>query len=120
MHIHKTGALIRASVQLGTLQAADPDPEHVRGLDHYAKCIGLAFQVVDDILDIEGDPESLGKTKGKDMANNKPTYPSLLGLEGSHRMAKRLQQEALDSLCPLDAKADPLRWLAGYIVDRSR
>lgn len=120
MHIHKTGALIRASVRLGRLQAVDVDPELVRGLDHYSKCIGLAFQVVDDILDIEGDTQTLGKTKGKDAANNKPTYPSLLGLEASHRMAERLYQEALDGLSPLDGKADPLRWLAEYVVRRSR
>lgn len=120
MHIHKTGALIRASVTLGTLQAVHADPGHIRGLDHYSKCIGLAFQVVDDILDIEGDTETLGKTKGKDQVNNKPTYPSLMGLEASHRMAKRLHQEALDSISALDTKADPLRWLAGYIVERSR
>ena len=119
IHIHKTGALIRASVKLGTLQAADAEPDQIRGLDHYSKCIGLAFQVVDDILDIEGDTQTLGKTKGKDQANNKPTYPSLLGLEASHRMAERLHQEALDSISTLDARADPLRWLAAYIVDRS-
>jgi len=120
MHIHKTGALIRASVKLGTLQAVDIEPVLVRGLDHYSKCIGLAFQVVDDILDIEGDTQTLGKTKGKDAANNKPTYPALLGLEASHRMAERLHQEALDSISPLDNKADPLRWLAGYVVQRTR
>jgi len=120
MHIHKTGALIRASVKLGTLQAADADPEQIRGLDHYSKCIGLAFQVVDDILDVEGDTQTLGKTKGKDQASNKPTYPSLIGLESSRRMAERLRQEALDSLETLDTKADPLRWLAAYIVERSR
>ena len=120
MHIHKTGALIRASVTLGTLQAVNADPDHIRGLDHYSKCIGLAFQVVDDILDIEGDTQTLGKTKGKDQINKKPTYPSLMGLEASHRMAKRLHQEALDSIATLDSKADPLRWLAGYVVQRSR
>ncbi|MCB1753098.1 MAG: (2E,6E)-farnesyl diphosphate synthase [Gammaproteobacteria bacterium] len=120
MHIHKTGALIRASVKLGTLQATDADSDHIRGLDHYSKCIGLAFQVVDDILDIEGDTETLGKTRGKDQANNKPTYPSLMGLEASHRMAARLRQEALDSISALDSRADPLRWLAGYILERSR
>jgi farnesyl diphosphate synthase len=120
MHIHKTGALIRASVKLGALQALNADPEQLRGLDHYSKCIGLAFQVVDDILDIEGDSETLGKTSGKDQANAKPTYPSLMGLEASHEMAERLRQEALDSLCTLDSKADPLRWLARYIVERSR
>ncbi|MCB1762080.1 MAG: (2E,6E)-farnesyl diphosphate synthase [Gammaproteobacteria bacterium] len=120
MHIHKTGALIRASIRLGTLQAPESDPLQVRGLDHYAKCIGLAFQVVDDILDIAGDSQTLGKTSGKDQANDKPTYPALLGMEASRDMAERLREEALESIQSLDAKADPLRWLAGYIVERSR
>ena len=119
MHIHKTGALIRASVRLGTLAAADADPVQIQGLDHYAKCIGLAFQVRDDILDVEGDTATLGKTQGKDRAGQKPTYPSLLGLTASREMALRLCQEALDSLEPLDQKADQLRSLANYIVDRS-
>jgi farnesyl diphosphate synthase len=119
MHIHKTGALIRASVKLGSLQAANATDEQVKGLDHYSKCIGLAFQVVDDILDVEGDTETLGKTRGKDELNNKPTYPALLGLESSRRMAQRLREEALESLLSLDKRADPLRWLADFIVERS-
>ncbi len=118
MHIHKTGALIRASVRLGTLAQPDADPEHVRGLDHYAKCIGLAFQVQDDILDVEGSTETLGKTQGKDRARSKPTYPALLGLEAAREKARRLREEALDSLVGLDEQADPLRWLAEYIVSR--
>ncbi|HHH40190.1 MAG TPA: (2E,6E)-farnesyl diphosphate synthase [Sedimenticola sp.] len=120
MHIHKTGALIRASVRLGALSACKVSEAQLQGLDHYAKCIGLAFQVQDDILDVEGDTETLGKTRGKDQAANKPTYPSLLGLEESHRMAERLCGEAIDSLAHLDSHADPLRWLAAYIVDRNR
>ncbi len=119
MHIHKTGALIRASVKLSCILASPDDSDKLKGLDHYAKCIGLAFQVQDDILDIEGSTESLGKTQGKDEANNKPTYPALLGLEGAKRMAIRLHQEALDSLQLLDDAADPLRWLADYIVERT-
>ena len=119
MHIHKTGALIRASVRLGTLAAPTADKNQIRNLDHYAKCIGLAFQVQDDILDIEGDTEILGKTQGKDEAQDKPTYPSLMGLEAAREMAQRLHQEALNSLDSLDDQADPLRWLADYIVRRS-
>lgn len=119
MHIHKTGALIRASVRLGTLAAPAADKNQIRNLDHYAKCIGLAFQVQDDILDIEGDTETLGKTQGKDEAQDKPTYPSLMGLEAAREMAQRLHQEALNSLDSLDDQADPLRWLADYIVRRS-
>ncbi len=120
MHIHKTGALIRACVTLGSLQAVDVDADLLRGLDHYAKCIGLAFQVKDDILDIEGDTETLGKTQGKDQASAKSTYPSLIGLEESKRMAERLRADALASISNLDTRADPLRMLANYIVDRAR
>ncbi len=119
MHIHKTGALIRASVRLGTLASHEADPTRVERLDHYAKCIGLAFQVQDDILDVEGNTEELGKTQGKDMAQNKPTYPALLGLEGAREMAQRLHLEAMDSLAAFDEEAAPLRWLANYIIERT-
>ncbi len=117
MHIHKTGALIRASVRLGTLAASAPEPLAER-LDRYAKAVGLAFQVQDDILDVVGDPATLGKTQGKDEAADKPTYTSLLGLEGARRQARRLIDEALDNLTPLGAEADPLRHLARYVVSR--
>jgi farnesyl diphosphate synthase len=120
MHIHKTGALIRASVRLGALACADADPGQVEGLDRYAKCIGLAFQVQDDILDIEGDPENTGKARGMDQAKSKPTYPALLGLEESREKALLLRQEALESIDSLDQGAEPLRWLADYIVARNR
>lgn len=119
MHIHKTGALILASVRMGYLAAPQVDPEQIAGLEQYAKRIGLAFQVKDDILDIEGDSATLGKTQGKDQANSKPTYPSLLGMEGAHKLLQRLHQEALDGLASLDDRADPLRWLAEYIVVRN-
>jgi len=119
MHIHKTGALILASVRMGHLAKQDADQKQVTGLDQYAKRIGLAFQVKDDILDIEGDTATLGKTQGKDQANSKPTYPALLGLEGARILARQLHQEALDSLSGFDHGADPLRWLADYIVARN-
>lgn len=118
MHIHKTGALIHASVRLGCLAATDANAEQTRQLEHYANCIGLAFQVQDDILDVEGDTETLGKTQGKDQANGKPTYPSLIGLKGAKELAQSLRKDALDSLATLDSRADPLRWLADYIVNR--
>jgi len=118
MHIHKTGALIHASVKLGCLAVPKANPEQVRQLEHYANCIGLAFQVQDDILDVEGDTATLGKTQGKDQANGKPTYPSLIGLKGAKELARNLRQDALDSLSGLDQRADPLRWLADYIVSR--
>jgi farnesyl diphosphate synthase len=119
MHIHKTGALIHASVRLGALATPDLAPEQRKGLDHYANNIGLAFQVKDDILDVEGNTETLGKTQGKDQAHDKPTYPSLMGLKAAKQMLGRLHEEALSSLSNLDHRADPLRWLADYIVARS-
>ena len=120
MHIHKTGALIRASVRLGTLFQPGLDNKLVHKLDHYAKCIGLAFQIRDDILDVEGDTSTLGKTQGKDEANDKPTYPALLGLSESRERAQGLLDEAIECLASLDEKADPLRWIADYIVNRNR
>ncbi len=119
LHIHKTGALIRASVRLGTLAIEQSDNLLTQKLDHYAKCIGLAFQVRDDILDIEGNTKTLGKTQGKDQAQLKSTYPALLGLQGARETADQLLAEALDSLSGMDKKADPLRWIANYIVGRS-
>ena len=119
LHIHKTGALIRASVRLGTLAAPDADPGAVRSLDRYGKCIGLAFQIRDDILDVEGDPALIGKTRGKDAAHNKPTYPALLGLAGAREKCAALLAEATDCLEGLGERAQPLRWLAEYIVARS-
>lgn len=118
MHVHKTGALIRASIKLGALCQPDIDNEILKKLDHYAKCIGLAFQIQDDILDVEGDTATLGKTQGADQALNKPTYPALLGLESAKQMASELHQDALSSLEDLGTRADPLRWLADYIIQR--
>mgnify|MGYP001826230479 CR=1 FL=1 len=119
MHVHKTGALIRASVKLGALCQPDIDASTLKKLDHYAKCIGLAFQIQDDILDVEGDTETLGKMQGADEALNKPTYPALLGLESARQMARELHEDALRSLEELGENAAPLRWLADYIVQRS-
>ena len=120
MHIHKTGALIKASVELGALSQPEIDPELFDRVSHYAKCIGLAFQVQDDILDIEGDTETLGKPQGSDLQRNKPTYPNLLGLDGAKDVAKQLHEEAISSLSVFDEKADPLRWIADYIVHRNK
>ncbi|MBT2969474.1 MAG: (2E,6E)-farnesyl diphosphate synthase [gamma proteobacterium symbiont of Ctena orbiculata] len=119
LHIHKTGALIRVAVRMGALLDPNADKEQTHRLDHYAKCIGLAFQIQDDILDIEGDTETLGKTKGKDLAQEKPTYPSLLGLTGAKEKASLLIEEAIQSLDSFQDEADPLRWIARYITDRS-
>ncbi|MCB1737581.1 MAG: (2E,6E)-farnesyl diphosphate synthase [Gammaproteobacteria bacterium] len=120
MHIHKTGALIRASVTLGALCADDVKETHLAGLDHYAKCIGLAFQIHDDVLDVISDTETLGKTQGADQARHKSTYPALIGLDGARRRADELRTDALASIASLDERADPLRWLANYIVSRKR
>ncbi len=118
MHIHKTGALIRACVKLGALCAPEVTPDQLEALDHYAKCIGLAFQIQDDVLDVESETEVLGKKQGGDSERGKPTYPSLLGLPGAKKMAGELVDEALASLEGFDKKADPLRWTASYIVTR--
>ncbi|HWS02688.1 MAG TPA: farnesyl diphosphate synthase [Gammaproteobacteria bacterium] len=118
MHIHKTGALIRASVLLGALCADTQDEARLKHLDHYAKYIGLAFQIQDDILDVVGDTATLGKTAGADTARDKPTYPALLGLSGARERAAELLAAAQESLAGFGAEADPLRGLADYIVQR--
>ncbi len=118
MHIHKTGALIRASVRLGALSQPGSDETLLEQLDHYAKCVGLAFQIRDDILDIESDTATLGKPQGSDLAGNKPTYPALVGMDEAKHMARDLHQEALDSLAPLGDAGQPLRDIAEYIINR--
>jgi geranylgeranyl diphosphate synthase, type II len=118
MHLRKTGALIQASVRLGALSAPEVQEETLARLDAYAKCIGLAFQIRDDILDVEGDTATLGKTRGADASRNKPTYPSLLGLGGARELARALHEQALAQLDALGAAADRLRWLAQHIVER--
>lgn len=120
LHIHKTGALIVASVRLGAYAAGASHDERLAGLEHFAKCIGLAFQVHDDVLDVEGETSVLGKTRGKDAAADKATYPSLIGLDGARDMATRLIEEALDNIAVFDETADPLRQLARYIIGRKR
>ena len=119
MHIHKTGALIRASVNMATLSQSNVDPEAALKLDHYAKCIGLSFQVKDDILDEESDTATLGKTQGKDKDNDKPTYPALLGLAGAKQKAQELHEKALDCLSGFGKEADLLRDLSLYIIQRT-
>jgi len=118
IHIHKTGALIRASVRMVCRACPDLAADRAERLDHYAKCLGLAFQIRDDILDIEAPTAVLGKTHGKDLARDKATYPSLMGLEAARQAASDLVEDALTSLAPFDAQADPLRWIATYIYER--
>ncbi|MCY4155403.1 MAG: (2E,6E)-farnesyl diphosphate synthase [Gammaproteobacteria bacterium] len=118
MHAYKTGALIRASVELGALCSAPVDEQRFARVSRYAQCIGLAFQIHDDVLDIESDTETLGKPQGSDLERNKATYPSLLGLEGAKRAARQALDEALENLADFGAEAGTLRELARYIVER--
>jgi farnesyl diphosphate synthase len=120
MHILKTGALIRASVLLGAGCGRELPGGDFERLDRYAKCIGLAFQVVDDILDEAGDAATLGKTAGKDKAANKPTYTSLMGLPGARRLAMDMLDEALAALEAFGTGGARLRQLAHFIVRRER
>jgi farnesyl diphosphate synthase len=120
MHILKTGALIRASVLLGAHCGTALAPGEVDHLDRYAKCVGLAFQVVDDILDEESDSTTLGKTAGKDKADGKPTYTSLMGLTRAKEFAGELLADAHAALATFDGRGQRLRELAEFIVQRRR
>ncbi len=119
MHALKTGALIRASVRSGAILGGGSD-DQVERLDIYARHIGLAFQVADDILNVEGDPALLGKSVGTDHAREKSTYPSVIGLDESRKLAKHLIFTALQAMGRFDAKADPLRAIATYIIEREK
>lgn len=118
MHIHKTGELIRAAVLLGAGCGSGLRPEHSARLDHFAKAAGLAFQVVDDLLDAQADTATLGKTAGKDARQNKPTYVSVLGASRAREFAHELRSEALDALKPFGGEAGRLRALIDFIVLR--
>jgi farnesyl diphosphate synthase len=117
MHIHKTGALIRAAVTLGAACGQVSEVERHK-LDHYAKAIGLAFQVVDDVLDAEASTATLGKTAGKDSKQGKPTYVSTLGLSRARELAGELRAEAHAALAPFGERARRLAQLADFIVLR--
>lgn len=119
MHRHKTGALIKASVRLGALTSETVTECQLSNLTDYASALGLAFQVQDDLLDIEGDTEVIGKRQGSDAAKAKPTYPALLGIEGARQHLARLLDEALSALESFDSEADTLRAMADYVVARS-
>ena len=120
MHIHKTGALIRASVLMAAITKPDIPPQSLEQLDHYAQCIGLAFQIKDDILDVEGDTEILGKPQGSDRQLNKPTYPTLMGLSRAKARAMELHDDAIQSLAKFDQRADLMRQIATFIVKRTK
>lgn len=118
MHTLKTGALLAASVELGGLAACATDAER-EALNVYGQAMGLAFQVVDDVLDVTGDTAQLGKTAGKDAAANKPTYVALLGLDAARALASRLHRQALDAISPLGDAGRLLAGVADFIVLRN-
>ena len=118
MHRMKTGALLRASVRMGAL-CGEIDAQGLAALDRYAAAVGLAFQVVDEILDVTADTATLGKTAGKDAAHDKPTYVSLMGLEAARALAAELRQTAHDALAGFGARATRLADLADLIVLRT-
>ncbi|HEX3897412.1 MAG TPA: farnesyl diphosphate synthase [Rudaea sp.] len=118
MHVQKTGALIRASVRLGALAAGCNDANLLDALERYGHCIGLAFQIRDDILDIEGDSAVIGKTAGKDAANAKPTYPGILGIDAAQGELRQFTEAAINAVKPLGACADELISIARYVAER--
>lgn len=119
MHLLKTGALIKASVVFPYIIAGNHNPKILIALEKYAKCIGLAFQVQDDILDVEGETEVIGKPKGSDDKSGKTTYPRLMGLTNAKKKAKDLIAESCDTLSFLGGKAGNLQELAQYIINRN-
>jgi geranylgeranyl pyrophosphate synthase len=119
MHAYKTGALIRASVRLGALAAGCADPELLGRLDRYGHAVGLAFQVRDDILDVEGESAVIGKTAGKDAAADKPTFPSIIGLPASRERLDTLVRDALEAIEPLGERGEWLADLARYSAHRA-
>jgi geranylgeranyl diphosphate synthase, type II len=118
MHVHKTGALIEAAVVMGALASGLHEVKPLKALRTYAKAVGLSFQVQDDILDVTADTTTLGKRQGADRERDKPTYVSLLGLEGARIKARQLHDEALEALSNFGGSADILRDLSAYIVQR--
>ena len=118
MHRRKTGALIQGSVLLGALAAGITAGPQLEGLRHFGAEIGLAFQIQDDILDVEGDPSLLGKSTGSDAAHNKPTYPSTAGLGAARDRARQLRDDAIAALEPLGTRGSALAELAHFVVSR--
>jgi len=118
MHQLKTGALIRASILLGGMCKQDISQPEIDMLSNYALCIGLSFQIQDDILDVISDTKTLGKPQGSDEKQEKPTFPAIIGLEKSKQLALEQHELALKILEPLVEKADSLRQLSAYIVER--
>ncbi len=120
LHIHKTGALIRACLLMACYAKSPLNVSHLEALDRYGKCIGLAFQIQDDILDEIGHTESLGKTAGKDKAHHKSTYPAVMGLPAAQQRAANLFEEARGALAIFGDRGAPLIWLSEHIQGRTR
>jgi len=118
MHRMKTGALIKVSILMGAMCSPEVTEDELTQLGHYADCIGLSFQIQDDILDVVGDTETLGKPSGSDEKMQKPTYPSILGLDASRKLALEQHDRALACIQNMDARADKLRQLSAYIIER--
>ncbi|MFN3479412.1 MAG: polyprenyl synthetase family protein [Thermodesulfovibrionales bacterium] len=117
IHTHKTASLIRASVKVGGILAGCDD-ERLDSLSNYGEKIGLAFQIIDDVLDVEGETEVIGKPKGSDEKKKKMTYPRLYGIDKSRQMASELIEKAIGALSLFDEKASPLRGIARYLIER--
>ncbi len=118
MHSRKTGALIRASVGMAAACVPTLEPRLKSGLAKFAAAVGLAFQIQDDLLDVLGDTEALGKPTQSDQERAKPTYPAIAGIEASQAKARRLHAEALEALAPFGDRADPLRLLSSWLLSR--
>jgi geranylgeranyl diphosphate synthase type II len=119
LHMLKTGRLITVSVTSGAKYCGAPKKK-MEALENYGRCIGLAFQIADDILDIEGDQNEIGKNVGSDIENEKATFPSVIGLEKSKERAKKLAEDAVLALSDFDRSADPLRGIARYVIERRK
>ena len=119
LHMMKTGVLIRAAVRMGGLSGG-ADSAAMKSLDRYASALGLAFQIRDDLLDVEGDSATLGKTAGKDVAQDKATFPALVGIEASRARLRELTAQMADALAPFGGRADALLELGRLAVDRDR
>jgi geranylgeranyl diphosphate synthase type II len=119
IHSHKTGALIHASVTSGAILAGGTD-EQIEAISSYGEKTGLAFQIADDILDIEGDSKTMGKGVGGDARKKKITFPAAVGLQRAKEIQRRMVQSAVDALKAFDAKADPLREIAAYVIERKK
>jgi len=118
IHRRKTGALIRASVLMGAATARERDVRRVSQLERFGEHIGLAFQIQDDILDVEGDAATLGKATGADRARDKPTYPSVAGMAQAKRRCRELHAQAVDALADFGSGSEVLRWLADFVIER--